>query len=543
MAIQLRDTSLHGTAFWVLGVTTRDGRNRIVQQAEARSLELDYDVCQKARAELTNPRVRLAAEVAWLPGVAPKRAEQLVNRVLHDPQSVRSESGLPALARANLLVAAFETVDGRYDVTDAAAFLHDIAVLVDGLEVEEIVRDINEDRLVSGFPEVKSEHVEEELANRKRQMRESIKNTLNRLPTPSLVALMTESVDRATSGGESHAPHLLDELVDVYEVEAHEFLQKEAENVSKLLEAARTVAGCNQRMLGHVIDKIESVTRNWDRVAQPIQLSARARGIYHDPSNELAFQIRDLAIDLFNEHNLPAESRRLIALLQDVFAEVPQLAERAEQDADALELIVQDREEWVREITYQAEVGVLFKGTLSISPEGVSWKQRKYPLDRITRVRWGGVKHSVNGIPTGTTYTLAFGDDESEAVVELRREQVYATFLEKLWRAVCVRLVLQLVTTLKSGNEVTFGDAVVRDDSVILKRHKWVGSGERVRCGWHQVQVWSADGSFVIGAKDDKRTYAALSYIHVPNVHILEHLIRMAFKKGIDNLSDVLQGD
>lgn len=76
-----------------------------------------------------------------------------------------------------------------------------------------------------------------------------------------------------------------------------------------------------------------------------------------------------------------------------------------------------------------------------------------------------------------------------------------------------------------------------------LTKHKWLASNERVDRKWSGVQVWSADGSFHIGASDDKKTYAALSYINVPNVHILEQAIRMAFKRGAQNLSDILQGD
>jgi hypothetical protein len=44
-----------------LGVTTRDDRRRIVELAEEKSLELDHEVCQKARSDLTNPRTRLSA--------------------------------------------------------------------------------------------------------------------------------------------------------------------------------------------------------------------------------------------------------------------------------------------------------------------------------------------------------------------------------------------------------------------------------------------------------------------------------------------------
>jgi hypothetical protein len=35
----------------------------------------------------------------------------------------------------------------------------------------------------------------------------------------------------------------------------------------------------------------------------------------------------------------------------------------------------------------------------------------------------------VNGIPTGTTYTLAFGDSKSEAVEELKGKKIIRTSL------------------------------------------------------------------------------------------------------------------
>src|SRR3546814_8022812 len=60
----LKTTALHQTPFAILGVTTRDDRRRIVELAEEKSLELDHDVCQKARSDLTNPRTRLSAEIA-----------------------------------------------------------------------------------------------------------------------------------------------------------------------------------------------------------------------------------------------------------------------------------------------------------------------------------------------------------------------------------------------------------------------------------------------------------------------------------------------
>lgn len=547
---RLTTTALHQSAFSVLGVTTRDNRKRIVELAEEKSLELDHDVCQKARSDLTNPRTRLSVEIAWLPGVSPRKATQLVANLLNDPMAIREESGLPTLAHLNLLAAAFEAVDGEHDADDLAGFIQEIAYLAEDLKPDEVLRDINEDRAVSGFPEARAlDQVEAELTERKRYYRSVIKDALDRLPPMTLIQVMTETVDGVTSGGDDHAPGLIDDLVDSYEVETQGILQKEAENVHKLIKAARDHAGSGEVAVKPYVDKLDAVARNWDKIAQPIQLSSKARGIDHEASRALAYEIRSLAIDLFNKHDMFAHSQRLTGLIQELFSEVPEVSDRAEEDADALADIFQQRkqaaarqDEWAREITYRAEIGMIFKDILSISPEGVSWKGQNFPLDSITRVRWGGVSHSVNGIPTGTTYTIAFGNRSSEAVVELKKQDIYSTFIDKLWRAVCVRLLTEMLEALKEGRDLHFGDALLHDDGITLVKRKFLGSNEKVRCSWGQVHVWSADGSFCIGAKDDKKVNAGISYIHGANTHILEQAIRMAFKKpGMRRLSDLLQ--
>lgn len=199
----MKETALHGNPFWLLGATTRDDRRRIVELAEEKSLERDHEACQKARSDLTSPRTRLGAEMAWLPGVSPSKAAQLTGQVLQDPRSIRAESGIPPLAHANLMAAAFEAVDSRHDAQAIAQFIQELAYLADKLSADDIMRDINEDRGVSGFPEVKADQVETELCERKRYFRNAIKDALDRLPPSSLVDVMTLVVDRVTAGGEA----------------------------------------------------------------------------------------------------------------------------------------------------------------------------------------------------------------------------------------------------------------------------------------------------------------------------------------------------
>lgn len=148
----------------------------------------------------------------------------------------------------------------------------------------------------------------------------------------------------------------------------------------------------------------------------------------------------------------------------------------------------------------------------------------------------------MNGIPTGTTYTIAFGDGRSAAVIEARKEDIFATFIDKLWRAVGIRLLGEMLEALKAGRDLRFGDALLHDDSITLAKHRFLSASEQVRCSWCQVHVWSQDGAFYVGSQADKKTYAGLSYINSANTHILEQAIRMAFKKpGMRRLSDLLQ--
>ena len=123
-------------------------------------------------------------------------------------------------------------------------------------------------------------------------------------------------------------------------------------------------------------------------------------------------------------------------------------------------------------------------------------------------------------------------------VINLKKEATYTGFINALWRAVCVRLMIEMCEALKEGRSLTFGEVTVEDDSVTLVRHKLLGANERVRMSWNDVQVWSANGEFVVGSKSDKKVYGSTSYMNHWNTHLLDHVVRGGFKKGVSRLSD-----
>lgn len=543
----LRSAALDANPFSILGATTRDNRHKIVELAEEKSLFLDSDICTKARSDLTTPRNRLAVEMAWLPGVSPKRAATLVDALHTHIDSLKGETSVPALANANLLAAAFELLDPDMAAELWCDWIVNFAHTVDMIKPEDVLREINEDRSVSGFPEVKGvEQIEVELRERRRHYTDTIKTALDGLESMKLVEVITDVVAQTTESGEDHAPQLVHELVDRYETEANRYLQPEAENIKKLIDAIREAAAKSEAAAKPLLERLDQMVRKWDAIAQPIQLSMKAQGLDHDLSHDVAWGMRSLAVDLFNKHDMLDIATRLNQTLQELFTELPSVIERLNEDSEALEDIDRNRKvaqqgeaEWAREITYQAEIGLVFKNTLRISTNGVEWKGQKIALADITRVRWGAVNHSVNGIPTGTDYTMAVGDNRSELVIETRKEDIYSSFTGCLWKAVCVRLMTETLKGLISGQRLSFGGAVIDDNGVQLTKHKFLGSDPAYR-QWSQVTYGSANGSLNITAQDDKKTYISIPYLTTPNAHILETILRLNFKNWKGKLSGLL---
>jgi len=539
--------------FYILTASPRDNRRRIMELADERSLLLDSSKCMEARSDLTNPRKRLTAEIAWLPGIGPKRAGELLLLLESSPTDLLAVDKLPSIARANLLAAGLARL-ADYNANDIVKWIFELAYTFEDINPEELSLIINEDRVVSGFPEVTDlSAVEAEIQERRRYYRKVIKSALNNLSAKELVEAVTVAVESATDNGEEPGPVIIDDLVDSYEVEAQGFLEKEEANINALVERlwAAVDAERPDAVLAPMVNQLIQVVKNWDNVAQPIQVSAKSRGLDHDASRRVAGLVRNLAIHMFNEHGKLDLSKQLTNMLQEVFAEVGEVAERTAEDADALEDIVEQRarliedaknraEEWRKEITYEADVGAIFKDKLRISPEGIEWKGHRWELDSILRVRWGGIRHYVNGIPTGTTYSIVYGNGSKYASIELKNEAIYSNFVDRLWRAVGVRLLTEFLEGLRDGKKYRFGSTVISDHGMELERRKFFGSNERVFCRWGELVIWNGPGVFCIGKKDDKKLAATFSYLEEDNIHVLEVAIRMFWKRGGDRLSSLL---
>jgi hypothetical protein len=540
--------------FHILTASPRDNRQRIMELADERSLLLEPSEVKEARSVLSTPRKRLSAEVAWLPGVG-ERVGELLSLLASLPADLLGVDKLSPIARSNLLAAGLTRLSD-YNTEDVAKWILEIAGVFEDVDPKELSIIINEERIVSGFPEVSDlSTIEAEIQERRRHYRNVIKSALDNLPPEKLVKAVTVTVESATNNGKEPGPILIADLVDLYEAESLEFLDEEEGNIRVLVEKLQAALDTKQPdfVLTPTVNQLIQVMRNWDTVAQPIQMSAKSRGLYHDASYRVAVPVHGLAIHMFNKHGKLNFSQQLMVMLQEVFAEVGDVSERTTEDVDALHGIAEQRDRLgdityevdiedifvdklrtsPKDITYEANIGDIFVDKLRISPKGIEWKGRRWSLDSITRVRWGGTRHAFGG-----TYCITFGNASNYTSIKLENEKIYTCFVDCLWKAVGVRLLTEYLKGLRDGKKYRFRSMVVSDYGMELNR---ICSYERVFCRWSELEIWNDRGVFCIAKKHDRSLSDTLSYQREDNIYVLEAAIRTLLKQGGEKLSSLLR--
>lgn len=528
--------------FYILDATTRDNRQKIIELAEEKSFDIDEDLCQKARLDLTMPRNRVLAELNWLPGVSPRKVALLVSQLKKSDKDLYSVDGIPDLARINILIELLNNEYIKFTNTELKEIIINIVYNFENLDINEIIRDINEDRTISGFQEVNDyELVENHLIEKKRSCVKLILKRLNSLDTKHLIDIMTRIVDEETANGEMQASSMIEDLVDDYKLHTQNFLEQEFEKIKKLIEVIRDRSDEGKDSISSLIDKLLQMTQNWDNVAQPIQLSMKSRGLDEPLSTQVANTIRLLSIDLTNDYGYVELSQRISESLKELFAELPEIVERVEEDIDILDDLshqiqevkdkqVRDQREFEESLNYSAEIGLIFKDKVSISSKQIIWKNKTFLINEITKMSWGVEKITVN-FQSDYYYTIFYGNDKDIVKFKLKNEStIYESVIDRLWKSAGANIMTNMLKQLKNGGFLDFRGVKIYDHGINLYKSNWFSVDEKI-FNWSDVEIYSSNGEFVIKSRYEKKFLATMSYKDVYNVHFLEQLIRIYFKE------------
>lgn len=387
--------------FYILNATQRDNRYRIMELAEERGLLLDADECMAARAALTNPRKRISAEVTWLPGVASERVYDMLlllessagNRLDCDMATSIAPVNSLALALARLPYAeksnvADEVLEilklAKGDFAEISEFLgiHTLtSIALSNLLAARVLRlpdytpDIvaewilaivqtfeninpsavqailNVEREASGFPEITElSDIRSEIQNCRRYYQQVIKFALDNIHSAKARAKVVMTVvESVTDSDTNRWPILVEDTFDAYGDSAEAFLETEVKNIETQDKKIRIAADeeVSDPVFTSMVDELLQTVKVWNAIVQPIQLSKDTQGLRHNASHDVADRVRLLAIYLFNEYDKLDFSQKILNVLQEVFTEIPAIAERIIADLETLNRIAERREQQI----------------------------------------------------------------------------------------------------------------------------------------------------------------------------------------------------
>ena len=535
--------------FAILKASTRDRKAHLNELAEEAALHGDHDAAINARNVLSNPRTRLAAEVAWFPGLSPKRITLTLESIAQGGHPVLD--GFNPLSSANFVVEALEAYAKR-GAADLQEGIEELASYVEDIDVADVLQAINEDRQAAGLPSITVPSlVEVEINERVKHYERTATGLLERLPTMEMVAIYEGLISDSTNEGDDVGHRLIDSLIDSYELKASGFLNEEAGRIVGLIEKARVAADnqVSEKQVRASVNEIIGALRIWDQVAQPIQLAYKSRGLTHDESQDLAFAARGLGIDLFNKHDYLDDAKLMSEAIQELFSEVAAVSDKVGEDIEALDDIAIDRAErqkndaeseakFAKEITYSTEFGLIFKDKFRISPEGFDYKGSLIPLDKITSVRWGAVRRHTNGVYTGTDFFYGYGTPSSSVLLQPKEHQ-YQEIIQRGWRAVCIRILLEWMEKWSQGGIVNIAGVQVSDDGLVLTRTRLLKADETKFFTWFDLTKGSHNGNLNFTGKSDKKFSVSFSFKDNWNIHILDFAVDKIWEGKARKLSKI----
>lgn len=532
----------------------RDDRHTLIDKAEERSLVSDAELCNDARATLTTPRLRLHAELNWLPGVAPRRAHSLADLAQQDALPIAEINGIPPLAACNL-VAAWLTPRRSRNEKEVAVALEVLSNRFQYIDTHELLLTVNEDREAAGFPAVPgTEQIEDLLQTKRADFSRVMRDGLTQVDRPDSV--LTAIVREEVNGRDGALTTLTSDLVAQYEASVQQHLDHLRDHIETycdhVVDALDEVDGYSTQAKRQ-IDEVERMLRVWEEIASPLLLACKSQGKDEPNTRAVAASLRRMTLKMVNDHNMVAEGQRLTDLQRDLFSGLTLYSEQLVQDVAALDNLRKGEErskaeiaEWEAKITREIVIG---NWLLKSSPDGLTYQGQTIPFSEITSVRWGVFKRYINGIRTDRKYTIWIQSAqrtmqiecvsfmESEKAVQAR----FSDVIQLLWDTVMVRLIGELLAVLARGEMAHFPGCSLSRDGATLPEKRMFGGGKLILCGWDDLQWQSGPGYLRLLSASNKKVYTDLAYRDTPNAQVLEAALNYLAKDG--NLAKLQRGE
>lgn len=304
--------------FHILCASVREDKRSLVVRADYRASDIGDEACNSALAMLTSPNKRLAAEVAWLPGVEPMRALKLMEIFEAKPATVLLVDNISHLARANLIASALECMH-NLDVGELTTWLLELAREFAAIDTDEVLAMINAAREEAAFTPVARPLLIAELERHREYYRSVVRSSLCELAFDDTVDTVSETIESACSS--TDISPIIEDILEIYEEHVRPALDREEESIFSCVKAVRSAleADSADAEVTQRVNTLERVVDNWGYIAFPIMTIFKSRGARLDQAVRISDALKELSYDMLGTYGEVGASRQIASLLLDIF--------------------------------------------------------------------------------------------------------------------------------------------------------------------------------------------------------------------------------
>lgn len=320
---------LKSNPFYILDVSADANRRDVIEAAEEKGFFFDAETCAEAQNTLINANKRLMAELGWFVDLEDTELAS-IKAAIGASQEI-STDGLQSLSRLTALVHNLEILNEE-DPYLLGYTISEINETFRSLDPDELLESINSHREKAGFALCSNQEIAHGINERRTEIKQIIADKLNVLSDGDYTELARILGEQMVENNNVDNA-VISDVIDSYEVRIQTALEDRTERIQSLI-------ADYQSNLAEVsvlkIQRLISIVKEWDNLAQPLQLKSQASGMPHRISENIGNQMRDLAVDLHNEEGKTEEALLITNAMRDVFAELISLNNKFNEDTDIL---------------------------------------------------------------------------------------------------------------------------------------------------------------------------------------------------------------
>lgn len=329
--------SLSENAFNIVGATYTSTNAEVSELVEDRISEarVPEATLHKAQRILLTPRLRITAELSWLPELSFSQTEKVLNELrINSAVASRDIEKYPELARANILADFC-----RRNVANRS-IAHQLIAAWDSLDERELLDFLRSERRKAGQPAPDREMFTETLSHIQGLHASMLAESL--LRHKDAASEFDSIFDDELSSGEPS------KLVSLIVRAVEKLTEPKQKQIADAIKGYIEECANDTDRITSSVNAIIAQLKQWSVQQRLLSRYYRWRGHPPPASKTMFFLVRDFSLDLANNRDRLSEARLLTKSLEIAFGDIDDLKEMAETDLRAISEIIESREQQQR---------------------------------------------------------------------------------------------------------------------------------------------------------------------------------------------------